>query len=273
MSEENKKVSENKTVVVNKRLATEKNPTIEAVINGLFRLENREQAVQKIEALDENFITSSKLPPSKIEGGIKLWIRGYQITKDEEKEGYLGNYAEVAPKEIEGGKYTLSCDKLDVKLKYHPQRKRPKKKHPDWGHPCLRLVKKKKVFETIEDAQRVLGQLHEEFPNISIPAVNKLFIIIYSKSEKPPVQKYILEIQAEKEVGGFYIDYKINNYDKKKVPPKKGKKQARVEGGDNEPLGKGYFASMVELKRNKKEQISELRKQKKEGTYKEEGEE
>lgn len=248
---------------VNKRLATEKNPTIEAVINGLFRLENLEQAISKIKALRENFIISSKLPPSKDENGIKLWIRGYKITKDEEKQGYLGNYAEVTPFKLADGKYTLTAEKQDVKLKFHPQRKRPKKKHPDWGHPCMRLIKRGKSFETIEDAQRILGQLHEEFPNISIPAVNKLFIIIYSNSEKPPVQKYILEIQACRDGEGFIIEHKPNTYDKKKVVVSKDKKSEH-SNAEPEALGKGYFSSMVELKRSKKSQIDELRKKNRE---------
>ncbi len=256
-----------KDIPDNKRLATEKNPTIEAVTNGLFRLSNEKQALEKIEALKDNFIVSSKLPASKIDGAIKLWIRGYKITEEEEKNGYLGNYAEIKPLKLADGKYTIVAAKLDIKLKYHPQRKRPKQKHPDWGHPCMRLIKKENVFETIEDAQAVLGQLHEEFPNISIPAVNKLFVIIYSKAEKPPVQKYILEIVPNKDGGGFLIEHKKNNFDKKKVPvtnDKKEKGAAKAVGlnpGDDN-LGKGYFASMVSLKRNKKAQIDVLRKKK-----------
>jgi len=152
----------------NKRLATEKNPSVEAIVNSLFRLENEEQAIEKINALKDNFIISSKLPPSDDANAIKLWIRGYKITEDEEKKGVLGNYAEIRPLQLADGKFTLSAKKLDIALKFHPQRKRPKGKHPDWGHPCLRQVKKKKVFETIEEAQKILGQLHEEYPNISI---------------------------------------------------------------------------------------------------------
>lgn len=258
------------TTVIQKRLATEKNPTIEAIINGLFRLETNDQAIDKITALKENFIISSKLPPSEIEGGIKLWIRGYKITEDEEKEGYLGNYAEISTLELADGKFTITAKKLDIKLKFHPQRKRPKKKHPDWGHPCMRLIKKGKTFETIEDAQKVLGQLHEEFPNISIPAVNKLFVIIYSKAEKPPVQKYILEIAADRDGNGFKIEAKPNKYDKAKTQAAKDVRknpESSNQGSnapDDNPLGKGYFASMIELKRNNKTQISELRKQSKE---------
>jgi len=220
-----------------KRLATEKNPSVEAIIANLYRLETEQQAIDKINALKENFIISAKLPPSEHENSIKLWVRGYKITDDEEKKGFLGNYAEIRPLQLADGKYTVSSKKLDIALKYHPQRKRPKGKHPDWGHPC---------------------------------SVNKLFCIVYSKAETPPVQKYVFEIMASKDgEGGFYIDSKVNKYSKKNSKPdvKSAGKKSSGKGSSikvDEPLGKGYFASMVELKRNKKSQIDDLRKKSKE---------
>ena len=255
-----------------KRLATEKHPTIEAIINGLFRFETEEQAQERIDTIRDHFIISSKLPKDK-DDLLKLWIRGYEINKEEEKKGYLGNYASFKIKKLGDGKCTIVAEKQRIAIKYHPQRKRPKSKHPDWGHPCLRIVKKGIVFDTIEEAQKILSQLHEEYPDISIPAVNKLFTIIYSRTNKPPVQKYILEIQPARDGGGFYIEYKINEYKKPKELPTDGKKKVskttEAEGDGSEDSSsdakeKGYFASMVELKRSKKAQIDELRKKKKE---------
>ena len=233
-----------------KRLATEKHPTIEAITNSLFRFEKFEQALARLEAVKNYFILSNKLPKDEDENTIKLWIRGYQIDADEEKQGYLGNYAAIKVKEIDG-KFTLTADKQRIALKYHPQRKRPKRKHPDWGHPALRVVRKGTTFETIEEAQKILGQIHEEYPDISIPNTNKLFVIIYSKALNmtPPVQKFILEIKASRD-GGFFIEYKANNYKKNETP------MTAVAAKDKEKeerKAQGHFTSKVMLQKAKKD--------------------
>lgn len=252
---------------VRKRLATERHPTIEAILNDLFRFETEKQAQDRIDTIREHFIISKKLPKDKDNPNtLKLWIRGYGISKDEEKKGYLGNYAAFRTVKLKDDKFTIRAEKQPISLKYHPQRKRPKRKHPDWGHPALRLVKKQVSFDTIEEANNILKQIHTEYPDISIPSVNKLFVIIYSKAENPekPVQKYILEVKPARG-GGFYVDYKINDYKKKQELPKK-KAEAESDSDDSSAPKEqsGYFTSMVALKRNKKSKIDELRKKKQE---------
>lgn len=253
---------------IRKRLATERHPTIEAILNDLFRFETEKQAQDRIDTIRDHFIISKKLPKDKDNPNtLKLWIRGYGINKDEEKKGYLGNYAAFRTVKLKDDKFTIRAEKQPIALKYHPQRKRPKRKHPDWGHPALRLVKKQVSFDTIEEANNILKQIHTEYPDISIPSVNKLFVIIYSKAENPekPVQKYILEVKPAKG-GGFYVDYKINDYKKKQGPEVK--KQINGESDSDDSAApkeqSGYFTSMVALKRNRKSQIDELRKKKQE---------
>lgn len=253
---------------ITKRLATEKHPTIQATINDLFRFEKKEQAEARVQAIKDYFVTSVKLPKdSHDQNVLKLWIRGYMIDEEEEKQGYLGNYAAFRIIQLKDKKFTIRAEKQKVAIKYHPQRERPKRKHPDWGHPALRLVKKAAKFDTIEAAAKIIKQLHAEYPEISIPTVNKLFIIIYSKAENPekPIQKYVLEIKPNK-TGGFFIEYKINDYDKKgkdEVKKATTKIAESSEGSKtNEPAG--YFTSMVALKRDKKAKISDLRKKKQE---------
>jgi hypothetical protein len=270
------KIIKKQTVIIGengqqKRLATEKHPTIEAIINDLFRFENKAQAEARLKAIKDYFVTSVKLPKDQQDKNVlKLWIRGFMINEEEEKEGYLGNYAAFRVVELKDKKFTIRAEKQKIALKYHPQKKRPKRKHPDWGHPALRLVKKQITFETIEDANKLIRQLHQEYPEISIPAVNKLFIIIYSKAENPekPIQKYVLEVKPCRDGKGFYVDYKINTHQKKIIPQVK--KSDNVEDGMSEinteekTSPNGYFTSMVALKRDKKNKIAELRKKKQE---------
>lgn len=240
-----------------KRLATEVHPTIQAVISEMFRFVSRADAVERLEAIKDNFIITTRLPKPTDKATIKLWIRGYQITKDEEASGYLGNYAAIKIKKIDG-KFSLIAEKQKVGLKFHPQRKRPKKHHPDWGHPVLRAVKKGIVYDTIEEANKVLGQLHEEYPAVTIPNPGKLYIIIYHKvpTDKKPassesiVQKYVLEIKPSRE-GGYFVEYRLNKVDtipKQPIPVPKKRTQEIVE---SENKIQGYFTSMVELKKSK----------------------
>ncbi|MDX1949074.1 MAG: hypothetical protein SFT90_01075 [Rickettsiales bacterium] len=229
-----------------KKFASANNPFFEAMINGVFVLSSQAEANQKLQDIKNNFIISAK--NSKDENGIiKLWLKNFSISEAEEKAGFLGNYANIKIVENKN-KFSLTLEKIDTELKFHPQRKRPNRKHPDWGHPCLRLVKKEKIFENLEDAQKVLQQLFDEFPLVSILNPSKLYIILYSKIYQPPIKKFILEIKANK-TGGFIIEYKENNYNKN---PEAKKSEVKTENKTSENPKKGYFTSKVELNRVKK---------------------
>jgi len=230
------------TAQKNKKHATAVNPTINAVLKSLYRFANEQQAHDRIAQLKEHFVTSKLSTGENAPNTALIWIRGYALTDAEIAEGYSGHYALISARKM-GDKYTLSALKIESELKFHPQKKRPKQKHPDWGHPILRDIKKKRVFASIEEASNELARLHEEFPEVSIPDENKLMIILYEKTPdtKSPVQKYKFAVAAIPE-GGFFIDFKRNN---------KAVKYKMHEGADK-ATGGGYFTSMVKLKRKKK---------------------
>lgn len=251
-----------------KRIATAKHPTIEAVLNGMFRFEKAEQAIQRMSAIREFFVISKEQPEH--EAAIRLWIKGFSLTEDEEKEGYIGNFAIIRPRKVGDGKYTLYAEKDTIPLKLHPQKLRPKRKHPDWGHPILRSIRKKTPFASVEEAQALLLKLHEEYPDVSIPVTGKLYIIIYTRTTRPPVQKFVLEIMVA-DKGGFYIECRENTFESTQ------KAIAATEAGVAKPAdpafsgeAPGYFASMVELKRSKKKRKTPLQqaKERKEPTVK-----
>lgn len=224
-----------------KKYAAVGNPTINAVLKSLYRFETEAQALDRIGQLKEHFVTSKHTAPGQTPNAAIIWVRGYELTEQEQKGGYTGNYAHISCK-ADGGKFTLHAVKLESDLRYHPQRKRPKKKHPDWGHPILRDIKKKRVFDSIEQAAKELQRLHEEFPEVSIPDETRLMIILYEKVEgvKSPVQKYKFEVKPIPQ-GGVFIDYRRNNKTKKSPP-------TTVQNTENT----GYFTSMVNLKRKRK---------------------
>lgn len=224
---------------MSKKNANIRNPVIAAVVQELFRFSNEKQAQDKIEAIRNNFAISNKTPKAERANTLILWIKGFAITTDEEDKGYTGNYAAISAKKIDGGKYTLHAQKIESELKFHPEKKRVKKRHPDWGNPILRGIRKKKIYKTAEEAFAELSLLHEEYPEISIPGKNRLLIMIYEKREgEPPVKKYKLEVMAE-ESGGYCINFQENTKTQK--------------FGDKTP--DGYFAAMVKYgkKRPKKQ--------------------
>jgi len=231
---------------VQKKYATAGNPSINAVIKGLYRFASVDQARTRLKQLKDHFVTSKKAGTGD---GLTLWIRGFGITEAELAEGFMGHFA-VVTIEKKATKFTLCATKLEAPLASHPQRKRPKQSHPDWGHPILRGIKKKRLFETMEEASHELMRLHEEFPEISIPAETQLMIILYEKVEgsNSPVQKYKFEVKALPE-GGFIINFARNERPKKptakKLPALPGAAPAETEN-------KGYFTAMVKLKRKKR---------------------
>jgi hypothetical protein len=235
-----------------RRYATVMHPTIGAVLAGTYRFATEEQANQQLQIFRDHFVLSRHQNEESNEKGIILWIKGYSITAEEKKNGYTGNYAVIGIKKLKDGKYSLTATRLESELKFHPQRQRPKHKHPNWGHPILRSVKKKRIYPTVEAAQKELQLLHEEYPEVTIPLTNKLYLIIYSRQQTPPAQKYVLEVKVGEE-GGFYIDAYANEYKAPKELP--GADQAATMEGDETaeaPVAGGYFTSMVALKRSRK---------------------
>ncbi len=237
------KKPENKKPGKRKFYASVKRPIIEAAINELFRFSDEEMAKTQINVIEESFVCSKEQPGEEHGHCIRLWIKGFEVTPEEKEKGYLGNFAIIKYKKIEDKKYTLYPLKLKIELNHHPQKKRPKGSHPDWGHPILRKVQKKFFYNTIEEPQEMMLKLHEEFPSISIPCTNKMYIIIYQKREgiSNPTVKIVLETKVDKETGKFYIDWRYNDYQPKIPQNAKATQEGKNEEG-------GYFSSMVKLK-------------------------
>jgi hypothetical protein len=228
-----------------RKYATAVNPSIHAVLKGLYRFATEKQATDRLRQLKEHFVTSKRAGAS---GEVTLWIRGYAVTEAEEAEGFMGHFAQIGVVK-KGDKFTLRAEKKPEPLATHPQRKRPKQSHPDWGHPILRGIKKKRIFETMEEASHELMRLHEEFPEISIPAETQLMIILYEKLEgiKSPVQKYKFEVKAMQE-GGFIIAFARNE---RKAPVTR-KPLPGTASAAAPTENQGYFTAMVKLKRKKR---------------------
>lgn len=187
------------------------NPLVQAIIGERFRFRTEAQAIERLKRISTQFETLSGdnvLP-------VTLWIRGYELTPEEEQKGYLGNFALLRAKQLEDGLYTVYATKVEIDLSEHPRKKRPKHKHPNWGHPVLRRIHAEEEWESVDAARWGLINLHEEFPEISIPASeDRLYIIVYDKTlidkGEMPILKIILDVEPRPE-GRAFIKWRPNS--------------------------------------------------------------
>lgn len=199
--------------------ATVKHPTIEALVHGLYKYVNRKDAVARLENIRANFVMSKDTEGNSPDHPTALfWIKGYGLTDAELEQGFTGHFCRMEIATNAKGQFTLSATKIEIPLAKHPQKKRAAATHPNWGHPVMRSIKKGKVYPTLEAASNELELLHLEFPEVSIPGVNKLYLIIYEKREgvKQPTRKIALELVAKD--GGFTIAWKDNEKTDKARP-------------------------------------------------------
>lgn len=227
-------------------------PSIGAALAGTYRFASEEQARQQLNIFRQHFVLSKHQGADSHENNILLWIKGYEVTTAEKANGWTGNYCAIGIVKKPDGKFSLEAKKLESDLKFHPQRQRPTHKHPNWGHPILRSVKKKRIYATVEAAQAELQLLHEEYPEVTIPLTNKLYLIIYSRQQTPPAQKFVLEVKVDDD-GGFYIDSYANEY-RAQAGAEATQEEAAPAPADAKKKTEdaGYFTSMVALKRSRK---------------------
>lgn len=219
--------------------ATLQNPNVYAAVKSLYSFDNEKQATSKLRQLKKSFVTSKQ--GDQAEHPVIIWIRGYEINEGELAMGYKGNFASLSVAKCKDDRFTINAVKIEADISYHPERRRIKQRHPDWGQPILRDIKKKLEHNTIEKASNELRRLHKEYPEISIPFDNGLYIMVYEKIEgiNSPVQKYKMWVKPLPN-GMYLIEYK-------RQKPKNIFSQKPKES-------KGYFSQKEKLRRTMKKQ-------------------
>ena len=238
-----------------KRYASVKNPTISAVVHQLFCLPTEELAREKLELIRSHFIISTRQLQNNATPSIHLWIKGFEVTAEEETKGIIGNFALISYKKSEdtsAAKWQLYAMKLESPANTHPQRAQIKRDNPNWGHPVLRSIRKGKHYKTLEEAQAELNLLHEHFPRVTIPNMGKLFIMIYcsDRPAKERMVKHILKIKLQPDAS-YLIECKENMpKELRQAAANKGKKLPVADKETQE--NKGYFTAKVALGRHVK---------------------
>lgn len=235
----------------NKILATSKHELIEAALNGLYRLPQFEDATKKLLDLKEKFIVSKEQPllTDAQNPALKIWIKGFEVTKEEKEKGAIGNFAIIKVSKI-NNKFSLIGEKIEVELKLHPQKINKDLLHPNANNNfLLKEILAKKTYDELEKANAILEKLHTNFPKVSIPGLNKLRVIMYNNKKTPPLERIIIEIKASKE-GGFYFEVSQNTFKRDAKKPKQLITVEKPKEANEETSGqKGYFTSLIELKK------------------------
>lgn len=224
---------------------------IQAVLQATYRFAAMSDALDALHTLMRTY-ELSRAQPLTLEEGIIFWVRDYDVSPEEEKDGYLGHFMHVRVAE-EAGLFVLRGEKYAVELKYHPQQKRHREAHPNWGHPVMRAIKRKKIYPTLEAAQAELDVLHADFPAGSIPNAASLRMMVYERvkgKKKPDIVKYAMAI-ASHPTQGFYIEAKIIEKAKK---PKPAPKAAAIAPSKEKaaPDQKGAFMRREDVRRARK---------------------
>lgn len=233
-----------------KTYASTEIPTVAAAVDELLRLETEAQAIAFLENIAEHHILSREQVPTGKKLTLTLWIRGYDITPAEKKEGALGNFATLAYKQV-NKRWTIYPTKLLLPPEKHPQRQYVARgKHPNWGHPLLKAIKKGKSYATLEDAQEDLATLHEQYPTSSIPTRQKLYLMVFTRGEDKkgsPIEKWVLEPKVTPD-GRYGMDLYPNTG---KAKPKEKAKSVVAKASDG-ASPKGVFTARESLRRKKK---------------------
>lgn len=253
------------------RIATMKDAAVAAAVEGRFRFATEQQAQETLDKICSRFIISKDSPVPNESGKhteIKIWIRGYDVTDEEKDKGARGNYALIKIKRVNGGRYALVAEKLNIDIGHHPEKERPKARHPNWGHPVLRAVLAEKKFDTLEKAYSQLMALHYEYPETTIPGADTLHVMVYShKSDHSmPIERVVVKIKVLSE-GGVQLSLKGKGQKKtemKEAPPLAQKIEAAYTAdattapaaaaatAEETPGKPGRFTSMVVQRRKKR---------------------
>jgi hypothetical protein len=232
--------------------AHHKTHAVHAVLNGYYHFASEEQAMRQLQILCDTFLMSRYKAHPHTPKCVVMWIRGYGLSDEDRKNGVLGHFAMISCHKVAADKWSFNVKKL-VDDAPHPQKRRTPQQHPNWGHPILRSVEKKKVYPTIEAAQGELVLLQQEYPHVAVPGAGCLFIAIYERGEDKKarrVKRYVLEIEPLKE-GGYVIAAKEKK-PKPKTPAKTTKKTPPLPTTKKPKEPVGFFTSKVALKRTKK---------------------
>ena len=105
-----------------KRIMRSDNPIIQACLGELFRFSSPIQIETRLRSLRRQFVCVD----GDEHDSLILWVHDFQITSNEDTQGFVGHFACISGKTLLDGALTLSITKVPMPLADHPHKKRPK---------------------------------------------------------------------------------------------------------------------------------------------------
>lgn len=245
--------------------------TVQAMLHSLFRFQSAMQAQLVSNRFADEVILAPKMSDPKDRKAIFLWVRDLDVTDEQRKQGYCGNFAKISLVKLPNGKWTLTMIRVDIPLNKHPIFVRVSRRYPNSGHPVIRAADRGKSFESMMAANDALMKLHEEYPEVSIPGVNRLKIMSYRKAPKgeSPIQRLELNVVKRGE-DDYIITLKDTRNDPTRrhsvVPPSQRPDEDAIAKQTSEKPTKeveGFYTKMVQQKRKGKKRTPALKTKKK----------
>ncbi len=223
------------------RYASVNNVMISALVSQSYKFPTHQAAQNLLEKLKAQFILAKGHEELLPQGKLKLWIRGFQLTEEEIKEGALGNFCIATIVQQNDGNCLIKCEKENTPPINHPMKKRKTARMPNWGHPTMRYIKNGGKFDRYEDAVESLYNLHQEFPDTTIPNKDRLDVMVYTREgkKKPETKKFRLNL---KPVENYFV-----------ITPEEKVARPRVSETEEKPSDIiGRFTALALMKKKKK---------------------
>lgn len=233
---------------------------IEHTVQGEWYFATQKQAFTKLQEIAKHFLTEPVADFDVPSSSLVVWIKNYDLTPADRTRGMMGKFAQIQVGMGDDGFWTLVARPLPVAIWRHPQRSK-RSKYPSPSNPVLKMVKAGHVFKSQEAAQDALSALHEGYPSATTPGISKMNVSMMTRDTEgnPLKQRFVLTVTPAPEgKQGFVIsekDITVKQGQKNSAVSKKKVVRVTKTTSENplvdEPV-KGYFASMIELKKKNK---------------------
>ncbi len=172
------------------KVATTNHPLLRQLLRPRQRASTEARARQRLQHIGSLFIQSRD---GRSDDGFRLWVRGYALTKQEQEQGYTGNFVIFHLVQDPDGWRIVAC-KEQVELSQHPERVRtPTGTMPNWGFPVLRSIKRERLFYSKEEAQAHLQELIDAYPKAVKLKGETTKVTVYTRHpELGPMQERLL---------------------------------------------------------------------------------
>jgi hypothetical protein len=143
---------------------------------------------------------------------VVIWVRGYKISSEENKQGAIGNFVQVSIVKNEHNHFKIEIDKIYRDAKYHPQRQNKTHRLPNSGDPVIKRIKNQSEhkigYNIFDEPLTMLNDLRKNYPNACVFIPPKTLLVhIFSKKEGERAKILEHSISIDEIDGKYYFTF------------------------------------------------------------------